>query len=77
MFSYTVHDTENLTFSADDRAENPHITARLFARTISGFNAEQLADSVRNSADLTSSCDYHNPQVWNVDYTNFVVERFV
>ena len=37
----TVHDTENLTFSADDRTENPHI----FARTISGFRAEQLASS--------------------------------
>ena len=33
---YTVHDTENLTFSADDRAENPHISAR----TISGFRAD-------------------------------------
>ena len=32
----TVHDTENLTFSADDRAENPHISAR----TISGFRAD-------------------------------------
>ena len=32
----TVHDTENLTFSADNRAENPHI----FARTISGFRAD-------------------------------------
>ena len=30
---YTVHDTENLTFSADDRAENPHISAR----TLRGF----------------------------------------
>ena len=38
----TVHDTENLTFSADDRAENPHISAR----TISGFCAEQLASSI-------------------------------
>ena len=36
---YTVHDTENLTFSADDCAENPHISAR----TISGF----LADNQR------------------------------
>ena len=26
----TVHDTENLTFSADDRAENPHVSARTF-----------------------------------------------
>ena len=26
--TYTVHDTENLTFSADDRVENPHISAR-------------------------------------------------
>ena len=33
----TVHDTENLTFSADDRAENPHISAR----TISGFRADK------------------------------------
>ena len=33
---YTVHDTENLTFSADDRAENPHISAR----TISGFRTD-------------------------------------
>ena len=32
----TVHDTENLTFSADDRVENPHISAR----TISGFRAD-------------------------------------
>ena len=24
----TVHDTENLTFSADDRADNPHIAAQ-------------------------------------------------
>ena len=39
---HTVHDTENLTFSADDRAENPHISAR----TISGFRAEQLASSI-------------------------------
>ena len=29
------------------------------ARTISGFRAEQLADSVRNSADVTRSRDYH------------------
>ena len=38
LMSYagTVHDTENLTFSADDRAENPHISAR----TISGFRAD-------------------------------------
>ena len=69
----TVHDTENLTFSADDRAENPHISTRTIsgfrvdtyiedsARTISGFRAEQLADSVRNSADVTRSRDYHNP----------------
>ena len=33
---YTVHDTENLPFSADDRAEDPHISAR----TISGFRAD-------------------------------------
>ena len=46
----TVHDTENLTFSADDRAENPHISAR----TISGFRADNqriprghLEDSAR------------------------------
>ena len=39
---HTVHDTENLTFSADDRAENPHISVR----TISGFRAEQLASSI-------------------------------
>ena len=32
----TVHDTEILTFSADDRAENPHISAW----TISGFRAD-------------------------------------
>ena len=35
-YIHTVHDTENLTFSADDRAENPHISAR----TISGFRAD-------------------------------------
>ena len=68
-----VHDMESLTFSADDRAENLHI----FAWTISGFHVEQLADSVRTSADVTRSRDYHNPQVWNVDYTSIVVERFV
>ena len=39
---FTVHDTENLTFSADDRAENPHISVQ----TISGFRAEQLASSI-------------------------------
>ena len=46
----TVHDTENLTFSADDRAEIPHISAR----TISGFRADNqriprghLEDSAR------------------------------
>ena len=66
----TVHDTENLTFSADDHVDNPHIAARLSAyvrmdnqriprghlensaRTISRFRAEQLVDSVRNSADV-------------------------
>ena len=65
-----VHDTENLTFSADNREDNPHIAARLSAyvhadnqriprgyledsaRTISGFCVEQLADSVRNSANV-------------------------
>ena len=91
---HTVHDTENLTFSADDRVENPRISTRTIsgfsvdnqriphghledsAWTISRFCAEQLADSVRNSADVTRSRDYHNPQVWNVDYTNIVVERF-
>ena len=35
-YACTVHDTENLTFSADDRAENPHISAR----TISGFRTD-------------------------------------
>ena len=40
----TVHDTESLTFSADYRTENPHISAR----TISGFRAEQLASSIPN-----------------------------
>ena len=68
--AHTVHDTENLTFSADDRTDNPHIAARPSvyvcadnqrisrghledsARTISGFSAEQLADSVRNSANV-------------------------
>ena len=39
------------------------------ARTISGFRAEQLVDSLWNSADVTRSRDYHNPKVWNVDYT--------
>ena len=34
--TFTVHDTENLTFSADDRTDNPHIAAR----TISGFRAD-------------------------------------
>ena len=38
----TVHDAENLTFSADDRMENPHISAR----TISGIRAKQLASSI-------------------------------
>ena len=42
MCLFTVHDTENLTFSADDGAENPHISAR----TISGFRAKQLASSI-------------------------------
>ena len=28
MTNDMVHDTENLTFSADDRADNPHIAAR-------------------------------------------------
>ena len=36
QLSFMVHDTENLTFSADDRAENSHISAR----TISGFRAD-------------------------------------
>ena len=42
-----------------------------------GVCAQQLADSVRNSADVTCSHDYHNPQMWNVDYTNLVVESYV
>ena len=63
---------ENLIFSADDRADNPHIATRLStyicprgqsadsARTISGFRAKQLADSVWNSANvrhITQSID--------------------
>ena len=58
------------TFFADDRADNPHISARpsVYVRadnqqiprrhledsawTISRFRAEQLADSMRNSADV-------------------------
>ena len=77
FYAYTVHDTENLTFSADNREDNPHIAVRLStyvhadnqriprghledsAWTISGFCAEQLADSVQNSAKtkITQSID--------------------
>ena len=51
IIPYTVHDMENLTFSTDNRADNPHIAARPSAYvrtdnqripcgTISGFRAE-------------------------------------
>ena len=46
---------ENLTFSAYVRADNQRIPRGHLedsARTISGFRAEQLADSMRNSADV-------------------------
>ena len=38
-----VHDTENFTFSADDRADNPHIAVRPSAY----IRADRSADSAR------------------------------
>ena len=52
FYVHTVHDTENLTFSADDRTENPHISAR----TISGFRA----DNQRIPCGTISKFDSYN-----------------
>ena len=54
LFIYidTVHDTENLTFSADDRADNPHIVTRPSAYVRADNQRiphRQSADSVRNN----------------------------
>ena len=57
VYVHAVHDTESLTFSTDYRVENLHIAVqRMSVRTISGFRAEQLTDSVWNSADVICSC---------------------
>ena len=51
----TVHDTENLTFSADYRTGNLHIAVQPSAYVCTDNRAEQLADSVWNSADIINS----------------------
>ena len=48
----TVHDMENLTFSANDRAENPHISARTISVRFERVETSTTAEKeMRNAID--------------------------
>ena len=64
FYAYTVHDTENLTFSADNRTDNPHIAVRLSAyvhvdnqRILCGTISRFRAEFCERKTKITQSID--------------------